>query len=540
MNEQQHLAARWVRTKHMDSVATLALLGARLLLAFVFIVAGVGKLLDLAGSRRALAEFGVPASLANPLGVVLPLAELGTALALIPLASARWGAGAALALLISFVAGITLNLALGRRPDCHCFGQLHSVPAGWGTLLRNALLAGVAGLVIWQGDRGDLSILTSLAFERGLSLFVGIVVLAAVGGQSWFVFYLLRQHGRILLRLDTIEEGLGTGTVPPRRWGEGNAAAVGGLPVGVTAPSFSLPNEHGRLVTLDSLRGSGKPVMLVFSAHDCPACVELLPEVAHWERAHRGSLIIAVLDRVKLDQATDNGGAKHGLTTVLLQTDGEVARLYDVAGTPSAVIVRPDGTIGSALAPGAAAIRALLARTVRTSARLKVLPSTNGDAHLLDHDDARVPSQVAQVGEQAPTLKLPDLAGRVMDLDEFRGSKTLLLFWNPSCGFCNRMLDDLKSWENNRPDGAPQLLVISRGSAEDNAKMGLRSPVLIDNTFAAGMAFGASGTPSAVLITADGTVGSSVVVGAQAVLMIARGAQITQPASAPPPAPVQK
>ena len=37
---------------------------------------------------------------------------------------------AALALLLAFVGGIVVNLARGTTPDCHCFGQLHSEPAG--------------------------------------------------------------------------------------------------------------------------------------------------------------------------------------------------------------------------------------------------------------------------------------------------------------------------------------------------------------------------------------------------------------------------
>ena len=49
---------------------------ARLLLAAVFIVAGFAKLADLPGSRQALRDFGVPAVLANPSGVLLPLAEI--------------------------------------------------------------------------------------------------------------------------------------------------------------------------------------------------------------------------------------------------------------------------------------------------------------------------------------------------------------------------------------------------------------------------------------------------------------------------------
>jgi uncharacterized membrane protein YphA (DoxX/SURF4 family) len=46
----------------------IALLLARLLLASVFIVAGAAKLADREGSRRALADFGVP----TPLAVLLP------------------------------------------------------------------------------------------------------------------------------------------------------------------------------------------------------------------------------------------------------------------------------------------------------------------------------------------------------------------------------------------------------------------------------------------------------------------------------------
>src|SRR2546430_4485796 len=106
----------------MDGV----LLAARLALAVVFVVAGLAKLLDRAGSRQALIGFGVPPGLAQPMAVVLPLAEVAVAIALVPLASAWWSAVAALVLLAAFVAAIGLNLARGRRPDCHCFGQLYS------------------------------------------------------------------------------------------------------------------------------------------------------------------------------------------------------------------------------------------------------------------------------------------------------------------------------------------------------------------------------------------------------------------------------
>ena len=127
------------------------LLIARLLLALVFILAGVGKLVDRKGSRQALIDFGVPAVFASPLGILLPLAELGIAAALIATPTAWWGALGALLLLALFVAGISINLARGNKPECHCFGQLHSAPAGWSTLIRNGLLAAVAAFILWAG-----------------------------------------------------------------------------------------------------------------------------------------------------------------------------------------------------------------------------------------------------------------------------------------------------------------------------------------------------------------------------------------------------
>src|SRR3954462_14745076 len=100
------------------------LLLVRVFLAGVFAVAGLAKLADLPGSRRALADFGLGSTPAKPLGLLLPLAELAVAVMLLPSATAWWGGLGAFGLLLLFVTGIAANLARGRRPDCHCFGQI--------------------------------------------------------------------------------------------------------------------------------------------------------------------------------------------------------------------------------------------------------------------------------------------------------------------------------------------------------------------------------------------------------------------------------
>src|SRR5262249_28986677 len=116
---------------------------------------------------------------------------------------------------------------------------------------------------------------------------------------------------------------------------------------------------------------------------------------------------------------------------------------------------------------------------------------------------------------------LTGLKGETVDLGSLRGTPRLLLFWSPSCGFCQQMLEDIKSWERNRPRSAPELVVISSGTPEANKKQGFRSTVLLDPSFGAGSVLGANGTPSGVLIDEEGRVASDVGVGAPAVLELA-------------------
>jgi hypothetical protein len=83
------------------------------------------------------------------------------------------------------------------------------------------------------------------------------------------------------------------------------------------------------------------------------------------------------------------------------------------------------------------------------------------------------------------------------------------------------MLPDLQAWEASPPKGAPRLLVVSSGDVEANQAQGFRSPVVLDQEFAIGRTYGSAGTPSAVLVDAEGKIASHVEVGAPAVLALA-------------------
>ena len=115
--------------------------------------------------------------------------------------------------------------------------------------------------------------------------------------------------------------------------------------------------------------------------------------------------------------------AKHGVSEVLLQQDREVAEAYQVFGTPSAVLVRPEGTVGRPLAEGADAIRALLTHAVEPPAPAHANGPCPGCGQYHDMGTVAAPMtpQSPKVGIPAPALQLPDLIGKTIDLADFQG-----------------------------------------------------------------------------------------------------------------------
>jgi uncharacterized membrane protein YphA (DoxX/SURF4 family) len=293
-----------------------------LMLSAVLATAGVAKLRDRAGSRDAIAGFGVPASLTAPLALVVPIAELAAALALIVGPTRTWGALGALVLIAGFSLAITRNLARGRTPECHCFGQLHSSPAGPRALARNAALLTLAGLVASQADPVSTALVAA----------VGI----AIGVAGW--------------------------ALSRRATPAGSNAEAAGLTIGAPAPSFELPSKAGSTVSLRSLLTRGAPTLLLFSDPQCGPCQALAPDVAAWQRLYDEELTIAVVER--RNGADADGGDDHGRRTVLLQSATEVSDSYRATGTPSAVLIGTDGRVASPVAGGADAIETLIGANV--------------------------------------------------------------------------------------------------------------------------------------------------------------------------------
>lgn len=318
---------------------------------------------------------------------------------------------------------------------------------------------------------------------------LGVLGVGLLAAHTWLVTHVAGQQGRMLTRVDAVETRLAAAS--SAAGSSSGAASDGPLP----APPFRLPGLDGADFGLDDLLAHGRPLVLLFADPGGGPGAELLPEVGRWQRDHAGSVTMALI--APITATSERSGLEQtGIQPVLFQTGFVVSRDYGVRFAPAAVMIRPSGALVSDPVYGAPAIRELLRRLATAAA----------DAAAVR--EARAGSPGPAVGDPAPPARLPDPAGQDIDISDVHGEATLLLFWNPQCGYCQHLTDDLRTWEANSPLEAPRLLLVSRGTAEENAELGLVSPIVFDGEFVASNAYGVRGTPSAVLIEADGRVAS--------------------------------
>jgi uncharacterized membrane protein YphA (DoxX/SURF4 family) len=316
----------------------------QLLLAIVFAVAGVAKLVDRGGTREAIESFGVSPRLAGPVAISLPVAELAIAAALLPAATARWGAIAAVVLLAGFSVAIARVLRAGATVDCNCFGGLTRSEVGRGTLIRNLALAAVALFVALSGVAvSGFRWITVPAPQDRLGI---VLMIASVAGLAWFCWQLLQQNGRLLLRLEAVGAGAasaGSRTLPP-------------LAAGAAAPRFSGHYLEGEPVSLDSLLAAGQPVVLFFTDPGCGACELVLGAVAQAQRERADQLTVAVISSGRIDRI-EAKASEFGLDRVIPQSDEAVFDAFGLNGVPGVVEIAADGTLSRPAALGVDAVR---------------------------------------------------------------------------------------------------------------------------------------------------------------------------------------
>lgn len=330
----------------------------RLLLACLFFVSGIAKLSNQQSFYETLINFGIPRRIHKIIGFSLPWVELILAIGLLLPFAVWWASVASLILMIFFTLLISFNLIKKRHPPCNCFG-VDNKPIDAFTLLRNIALIACSLLLVFHGmqyEHADIAArLSNMTNVPGVSSLIVWLLVVIVISEGWMILKLIQQNGRLLLKIDNIEYRLDTAGISDAF----NSAQSNGLKVGTKAPTFSLPNLHGDLVSLEKLLQIKKPIVLVFSDPGCGPCVAMMPSLTDWNNEIGSDVTLALISRGIKEVNIDKYGELN-LDHVLLQTDREIAKQYKTTLTPSAVRIDINGLIDSPIAFGEVAIAALV------------------------------------------------------------------------------------------------------------------------------------------------------------------------------------
>jgi peroxiredoxin/uncharacterized membrane protein YphA (DoxX/SURF4 family) len=480
----------------------IVLLVLRIVLFAILFIAGIGKLLDLKGSQKAIEGFGVPNKLAKPFAVALPLAEITISILLLFVSTSWFGAIGASLLLLIFIGGMLWQMKKGNAPDCHCFGQIHSEPVGKKSLFRNVIFILLSLLLVISGQENQGLTISTLVndFADIMQLILGIVIIGFLFVLLLYLKDVLAVQTKILRRLEILEIIVNEGQEIAR---DDVTTPSEGLPIGSPVPQFELPNLNGKEISVRDLINRGKPVLFFYVSPTCQPCEALLPEIAGWEN-ELGEKINFVF--------ISNGSAKDNLAKfnsetnreILLQKDREIADVLKTQWTPTAILINAKGMIASHPMAGDVAIRGLLEK----------IKSQNLDDEFLYVNSNESNENDIKIGQDIPEFELNDIKGKTLSAKDFKGKKTIVTFWSMTCPFCVDMMEELKDWEKVKGQDEPDLIVFSDGDPEAHEGLDLNSSVILDKDYKTAEKFGMNGTPSAVLINENGKIVSEIAIGA--------------------------
>jgi len=359
-------------------------------------------------------------------------------------------------------------------------------------------------------------------------LFIGMIVpWLIIGLALWLGFQFLGQMGRMLLRLEAIEQKLQQLALQPSSAPvQAPAPVATGLHVGSVAPLFDLPDLSGKRSSLADYRGH--KTLLIFFNPQCGYCTQMLPALAALPVDHADGrplpLVITTGNGEENRRLFQEKGVR---CPVLLQNQMTVAGQYQVNGTPMGYLVDEKGLIASPQAIGAEALLALAVPSASPKPPESNAPTLGGKANL-GLEASRINRDGLKAGTKAPDFQLPRLDGGLLSLRKMRGRQVLLVFSDPQCGPCDQLAPHLEVLHSKRAD--LQIIMVSRRELEENrakaAKLGLTFPVVLQKQWEISMLYGMFATPVAYLINKEGVISADVAVGVDQILALVGGSAL--------------
>jgi peroxiredoxin len=336
-------------------------------------------------------------------------------------------------------------------------------------------------------------------------------LLLAVMSLAWLLVQVLRQQGRLLLRVEALERPTGaldTPAVDPTR---------GGLPLATAFPPFRLPDLDGEEVGLEDFEAR---VLLVHWSPECGFCREIATDLARLHtdlQRRRTELVLVSYSSPESNRALLDA---HGLRCpVLLQPDGATVEGFARMGTPVAYLLDEKGRVAKPIAVGAREVPALAEEAAGQRRRL---------ASERPLSESQIEREGLKAGVSAPTFELPDLAGRPVSLADKRGRRVLLVFSDPECGPCDVLLPDLARLEREHRGNGLAVVLVGRGEPEENRRkseaFGVEFPVVLQPGWRLSKQYGIFATPVAFLIDEEGVIERDVARGPTEILELAREA----------------
>lgn len=339
---------------------------------------------------------------------------------------------------------------------------------------------------------------------------------AIVAVLGWALWQTMGQAGRILARLDALEQRPYplAGQIEPARErnGVGDTHAVvqtaepayTGLAVGTPAPAFDLPDLDGKRHTLDEWLG--RRVLIVFFSPRCGFCTEIAADLAAvgpgGEKGGPMPLIVTNGTVAENREWIEESGVR---CPVLRQEGMEVANRYQATGTPMGYLIDEQGRIASEMAVGGPPIVALLG------------PSGKG-APL----HSKIPRDGLRAGTPAPEFTLPRIGGGTVSLADYRGRPVVLVFSDPQCGPCDELAPRLESFHRRTPH--LDIVMITRGDEKANAakvaEHRFTFPVALQRRWEVSKKYAMFATPIGYLVDDRGVIAEEVAVGVEAILAL--------------------